>query len=314
MHDLKIKDVKFKKKQYKNLQLYIHNNVFRAWYNPDLKFDLSVSSNYDWFSNNPRFNLEELKNIVETNLKGFKYVSIYEDDASISISIKKLSKFKIMCSIAGVTKSDNFQMISKMLDIMRHRAPDDKGIYKDNKITLGMGRLKIVDLVSENLCPYVNKDIVLSFNGEIYNFKEIKKELKELGYKFKTSSDTEVLALAWSRWGTKCFTKLNGMFAFAIYDRRKEKLYLARDIAGEKPLYYIKINNKLFFASEAKALIKTLNLTKQNSQAYNAFQHCLNETLFKNLYQIPAANYLEYDLNLKKIIKIEEYWTLKRKK
>ena len=219
-----------------------------------------------------------------------------------------------MCSIAGVTKSDNFQMISKMLDIMRHRAPDDKGIYKDNKITLGMGRLKIVDLVSENLCPYVNKDIVLSFNGEIYNFKEIKKELKELGYKFKTSSDTEVLALAWSRWGTKCFTKLNGMFAFAIYDRRKEKLYLARDIAGEKPLYYIKINNKLFFASEAKALIKTLNLTKQNSQAYNAFQHCLNETLFKNLYQIPAANYLEYDLNLKKIIKIEEYWTLKRKK
>ena len=90
LHDLKIKDVKFKNKQYKNLQLYIHNNVFRAWYNPDLKFDLSVSSNYDWFSNNPRFNLEELKNIVETNLKGFKYVSIYEDDASISISIKKI--------------------------------------------------------------------------------------------------------------------------------------------------------------------------------------------------------------------------------
>ena len=90
LHDLKIKDVKFKKKQYKNLQLYIHNNIFRAWYNPDLKFDLSVSSNYDWFSNNPRFHLKELKKIVETNLKGFKYISIYEDDASISISIKKI--------------------------------------------------------------------------------------------------------------------------------------------------------------------------------------------------------------------------------
>ena len=98
-----------------------------------------------------------------------------------------------MCSIAGVTKSDNFQMISKMLDIMRHRAPDDKGIYKDNKITLGMGRLKIVDLVSENLCPYVNKDIVLSFNGEIYNFKEIRKYLEGHGYKFISQSDTEVI-------------------------------------------------------------------------------------------------------------------------
>ena len=129
-----------------------------------------------------------------------------------------------MCSIAGVTKPDNYQIVSKMLSIMRHRAPDDKGIFKDKKITLGMGRLKIVDLVSENLCPYISKDIILSFNGEIYNFKEIRKELKELGYKFKTSSDTEVLALAWSRWGTKCFKKLNGMFAFAIYDRRKKKI------------------------------------------------------------------------------------------
>ena len=90
LHDLKIKNLKFKNKKYKNLQLFIHNNNFRAWYDPKLKFDLSVSSNYDWFSNNPRFKLNEIKKIVNHNLKGFKYISTYEDDASISISIKKL--------------------------------------------------------------------------------------------------------------------------------------------------------------------------------------------------------------------------------
>ena len=219
-----------------------------------------------------------------------------------------------MCSVAGVTSPDHNHLINTMLNLMRHRAPDDKGIYKDKNITLGMGRLKIVDLTSQNLCPYINNEVVLSFNGEIYNFKEIKKELKDLGYRFKTTSDTEVLALAWSKWGTKTFTKLNGMFAFAVYDKRKNKLYLARDIAGEKPLYYIHRNKKLYFASEAKALTKTLDLTKKKSETYFAFQHCLNETLFKNLFQLPAASYLEYDLNLSKINNISKYWTLKRKK
>ncbi len=219
-----------------------------------------------------------------------------------------------MCSIAGVTSTNHNKIVNTMLNLMRHRAPDDKGIYNDDKITLGMGRLKIIDLESENLCPYINQDVVLSFNGEIYNFKEIKKELKDLGFKFKTTSDTEVLALGWSKWGTRIFSKLNGMFAFAVYDIRKKKLYLARDIAGEKPLYYIYKDKKLFFASEAKALVKTLNLVKQKSETYEAFQHCLNETLFKNLLQLPAAHYLEYDLNLNKIIKITEYWTLKRRR
>ncbi len=90
LYNLKIKNLKFRNKKYKNLQLYVHNNIFRAWYDPKINFDLSVSSNYDWFSNNPRFELKELKYIVEKSLKDFKYVSIYEDDASISISIKKV--------------------------------------------------------------------------------------------------------------------------------------------------------------------------------------------------------------------------------
>ena len=99
------------------------------------------------------------------------------------------------------------------------------------------------------------------------------------------------------------------MFAFAIYDKKKNKLFLARDIAGEKPLYYIHKNKKLYFASEAKALAKKLDLKKQKPESYNVLQHCLNETLFKDLFQIPPASYLEYDLNKKKIICIKEYWT-----
>lgn len=219
-----------------------------------------------------------------------------------------------MCSIGGVTDRDSYNLVNSMLDIQKHRAPDEKGVYKDENITLGMGRLKIIDLISENLCPYINEDLVLSFNGEIYNFKQLKKELQILGYKFKTQSDTEVLALAWHKWGTKVFSKINGMFAFAVYDIKKNKLYLARDIAGEKPLYYIQKNKKLYFASEAKSLIKKLSLTKKKPITYSAFQHCLNETLFKDLFQVPAANYLEYDLKSKKIVKISEYWTLKKRK
>tara|TARA_B110001450_G_scaffold188638_1_gene176724 strand:+ start:1706 stop:2707 length:1002 start_codon:yes stop_codon:yes gene_type:complete len=219
-----------------------------------------------------------------------------------------------MCSIGGVTDRDSYNLVNSMLDIQKHRAPDEKGVYKDENITLGMGRLKIIDLISENLCPYINEDLVLSFNGEIYNFKQLKKELQILGYKFKTQSDTEVLALAWHKWGTKVFSKINGMFAFAVYDIKKNKLYLARDIAGEKPLYYIQKNKKLYFASEAKSLIKKLSLTRKKPITYGAFQHCLNETLFKDLFQVPAANYLEYDLKSKKIVKVSEYWTLKKRK
>ena len=98
-----------------------------------------------------------------------------------------------MCSIAGVTSFDSNQLVDSLLELMRHRAPDDKGIYRDENISLGMGRLKIIDLSSKNLCPYINKDLVLTFNGEIYNFKDLRAELKILGYKFKTKSDTDIL-------------------------------------------------------------------------------------------------------------------------
>ena len=105
-----------------------------------------------------------------------------------------------MCSIAGITNG-GFEEVNKMLQSMAHRAPDDLGVYTDRNISLGMGRLSIIDLKSKNLCPYENNKIVLSFNGEVYNYKSLRSDLKKIGYKFYTSSDTEVLAHAWDKWG-----------------------------------------------------------------------------------------------------------------
>ena len=129
-----------------------------------------------------------------------------------------------MCSIAGITK-DNSKDVTLMLKTMRHRAPDDLGVYNDRNISLGMGRLSIIDLKSENLCPFISEKIVLSFNGEIYNYKSLKQELKKIGYKFKTTSDTEVLANAWDRWGKNILKKIKGMFVFAIYEKKNKKTF-----------------------------------------------------------------------------------------
>src|SRR3990167_7586779 len=155
-----------------------------------------------------------------------------------------------MCSIAGAsTKAE----VEQMLSVMKHRAPDDSGIV-DGAFVMGMGRLKILDLDSPNLCPVTDGNLVLSFNGEIYNYLELREELIKLGHEFHTESDSEVLLKAYKQWGTECLDKFNGMFAFAIYDGKT--IFLARDIAGEKPLYYRK--TPFAFASEAKALGKCI--------------------------------------------------------
>lgn len=152
-----------------------------------------------------------------------------------------------MCSIAG---SFSKEQTEKMIDKMKHRAPDGSSVYFDGKFAIGMGRLAIIDLKSDGLCLYQEDGVSVAFNGEIYNYLDLKKELSQLGHKFKTTSDTEVLYKSFKEWGVNCFKKFNGMFAIAIYDGNR--IILARDIAGEKPLYYTK--NPFNFASEAKAL------------------------------------------------------------
>lgn len=150
-----------------------------------------------------------------------------------------------MCSIAGAKEG-----VKDMLRLMRHRAPDDEGVIGGD-FEIGMGRLSIVDLQSPGLCPLVEGNKILAFNGEIYNYKELRQELIELGHKFYTTSDTEVLLKSYIQWGIeKALDRFNGMFAFAIKDG--DKIILARDIAGQKPLYFR--NEPFAFASEAKAL------------------------------------------------------------
>lgn len=140
-----------------------------------------------------------------------------------------------------------------MLEKMRHRAPDDEAIFHDGRFAMGMGRLKIIDLVSDGLCVVADKELRLVFNGEIYNFIELREELEGLGHTFSTKGDAEVLLKAYRQWGEGCLDKLNGMFAFAVYDG--ESVFLARDIAGEKPLYYsLGADGDFKFSSEAKAL------------------------------------------------------------
>ena len=127
-----------------------------------------------------------------------------------------------MCSISGVVRGTG---VAKMIASQRHRAPDESGIYRDCDLELGMGRLKIIDLQSPGLAPYREDQLVLSYNGEIFNYLELKKELTARGWKFRTTSDSEVLLKAWRQWGVKMFDRLNGMFAFAIYDAHQKRLW-----------------------------------------------------------------------------------------
>lgn len=212
-----------------------------------------------------------------------------------------------MCSIAGIVGGTG---VNKMLDIQKHRAPDDKGIYKDNLVELGMGRLKIIDLTSPGLCPFKEDSFILTYNGEIYNYLELKNELEKLGWRFTTTSDTEVLMKCWWQWGFKMFDKLNGMFAFCIYDQKRKKLILARDIAGEKPLYFYHKGNKFIFSSEAKAISSLVEVKPNGHNFFDAFQHCLGQTLWQDVYEIPAANCLIYDL-AKKSFTIKPHWQFK---
>lgn len=212
-----------------------------------------------------------------------------------------------MCSISGIVRGTG---VAKMVASQRHRAPDESGIYRDDEIELGMGRLKIIDMASPDLTPYHEDGLVLSYNGEIFNYLELKKELQKKGWTFRTTSDTEVLLKSWRQWGVKMFDKLNGMFAFAIYDSHKKRLWLGRDIAGEKPLYYYHRGKTFAVCSEAKALGEVLTLEQRPDDFFESFQHCFRTTLWKHVYEVPPAHYLEYDLetNRKTLV---EYWTFR---
>ncbi len=209
-----------------------------------------------------------------------------------------------MCSISGIVHGTG---VEKMIAAQKHRAPDESGTYREPPLEMGMGRLKIIDMKSSGLAPYREEGLVLAYNGEIFNYLELKKELEKKGWTFRTTSDTEVLMKAWREWGVKMFDRLNGMYAFALYDSQKKQLWLGRDIAGEKPLYYYHRGKTFAFCSEAKALAEVVPLEEQENEFFETFQHCFVTTLWKDVFEVPPAHYVMYDLrtNLKKVV---EHW------
>lgn len=208
-----------------------------------------------------------------------------------------------------------------MLKSIEHRGFDDEGVFVSEKFgkdalktCLGHRRLSIIDTTSAGHQPFFSADgqFVLTYNGELYNYLEIRAELEAKGYQFKTESDTEVLANAFQEWQTDCLEKLNGMFAFAVWDEREKSLTLVRDRAGIKPLYYAKSGEKIVFASEIKAILASKLLRAElDYEGLHQFLTFLwtvhDKTLFKNIYQLPPAHFLTWKNGE---ISVKEWWDL----
>ena len=163
-----------------------------------------------------------------------------------------------MCGIAGVYNVDGrpvvVGVIKAMTDSLIHRGPDGEGLYVDGPIGLGHRRLAIIDLSPAGHQPMANEtgDVIITYNGETYNFQKLRVQLEAMGHQFHSQSDTEVVVHAYEVWGEDCVKHFNGMFAFAIWDARRRCLFLARDRYGIKPLYYLQVGHTFLFASEIK--------------------------------------------------------------
>lgn len=219
-----------------------------------------------------------------------------------------------MCGINGFNFKDE-QLIQAMNEATKHRGLDDVGIFASNYWSLGHNRLSIIDLSSAGHQPMASEDkkFVITFNGEIYNYLDIKKELLGLGYKFLSKTDTEVILYAYKEWGSACLEKFNGMFALGILNTVTEELFLARDRMGIKPLYYYHKDNKFIFSSEVKAILSHPVDAPLNHEALNIYFRLLYVpsplTIWQNIYKLPPAHYAVVDKAGN--IKITQYWQFK---
>ena len=225
-----------------------------------------------------------------------------------------------MCGIVGQLNFDNSPVspvvLKKMTDIIRHRGPDGEGHWIDDNVGFGHRRLSIIDLSPAGRQPMVSADsrYALTYNGEIYNFRELRKKLEDKGYCFRSQTDSEVVLYALSEWGVDALLKFNGMFALAFWDRKERKLLLARDRYGIKPLYYYQNNQKLVFSSEQKAILEQPSfdrvINKKALFEYLTFQNIFtNQTLLEDIYLFQAGHYAIIDLKKsEKTLKFTQYW------
>jgi asparagine synthase (glutamine-hydrolysing) len=232
-----------------------------------------------------------------------------------------------MCGIGGfvtagtaLPRAELEARLWRMIATLRHRGPDDEGVWTDGKAGLAHARLSIIDLSPAAHQPMASADgtIWITYNGEVYNFAEIRQELEALGYLFRSRSDTEVIANGWHAWGPRIFSRLRGMFALALWDRRSRQLILARDRIGKKPLYWTRTRSGFLFGSEIKALFAWPGVARLPDLA--AIDHYLTlqyvpapQTAFAGICKLPAAHYLTVEARVDGSISESEpvrYWQL----
>lgn len=224
-----------------------------------------------------------------------------------------------MCGLVGKLNFD-FQkpvengLIEKMAETLKHRGPDDKGVYVKGNIGFGLSRLAVIDLSRTGHQPMHNEDktVWIVFNGEIYNFQNLRRKLIERGHKFFSNSDTETIIHLYEEYGEGCLKYLRGMFAFAIWDEKKKKLFMARDRIGKKPLYYFLNDQCLIFASEIKAILEDRivprRVNKKAIHHYLTYNYVPNpQTAFHNIFKLPPAHFLIWQAGR---MSIKRYWRL----
>lgn len=222
-----------------------------------------------------------------------------------------------MCGIAGIFNNNiapqDSIIINKMIHLLRHRGPEQTGLYIDNNIALAHARLSIIDL-AEGLQPIHNEDktIWITFNGEIFNYPELRNELIKLGHKFYTKTDTEVIIHLYEEYGVDSLQKLNGQYAFAIWDSLKHSLFIARDRVGIIPLFYSNKNGTILFASEIKALFADHSInrkfnTKSLDQIFTFWTTLNSQTIFEGISELPPGHFM---FCTPEKIKIQKYWQL----
>lgn len=226
-----------------------------------------------------------------------------------------------MCGISGIIGIESYDSIKRMVRVQSHRGPDDSGVEILNQnppVYFGHNRLSILDLSSRGHQPMFNEDrsLCIVYNGEVYNFQEIREELVKHGYTFFSRTDTEVILKAYDYWGIECLKRFNGMFAFALYDGRENKVILVRDRLGIKPLYYWRKGGKFAFASEIKALLQikdikaTVSLDMESFISYVSLLWCpYTRTPFKSIKRLPQGTFMELDLNTENH-EIKRFWNL----
>ncbi|HWY31427.1 MAG TPA: asparagine synthase (glutamine-hydrolyzing) [Candidatus Acidoferrum sp.] len=223
-----------------------------------------------------------------------------------------------MCGIVGILEPGAREAIQQkelrqMLAAIRHRGPDEFGLYLDRRVGLGSARLSIIDL-STGQQPIANEDekLWIVFNGEIFNYLELRQELEDLGHRFRTQSDTEVLLHAYEEFGAQCLNRLNGQFAFAVWNAREQTLFLARDRLGVRPLFYTISGNRLIFASEIKAILTQRQVSagidpEVLSEVFTYWAPLSPRTIFRGISEIPPGHYL---LAHEGQVTVKSYWQI----